>query len=134
MKKIIIISTLAIVALIIFIANKNKAPKVTTYGNTQEISKNVSSTEGRQIIEIRAKGGYTPRMTTAKANVPTILRVETSATFDCSSALRIPTLGYSKNLPPTGTTDIEVPSQTAGTTLKASCSMGMYNFSISFKS
>lgn len=132
MKKTIVISTLVIVALIILVATKNKESKVTTYNNTQTISQNVSSIEGKQIIDISAKGGYAPRMTVAKANVPTILRVKTSATFDCSSALRIPTLNYSQNLPPTGTTDIEVPAQVAGTTLKGLCSMGMYNFSIAF--
>ncbi len=134
MKKTLVISTLIIAAAIIFMATKEKTPKVTRYENTQTISQNVSTAEGKQIIDISAKGGYAPRLTVAKANVPTILRVKTSATFDCSSALRIPTLKYSKNLPPTGTTDIEVPAQAAGTTLKALCSMGMYNFSVTFNS
>jgi plastocyanin domain-containing protein len=135
MNKTFIISTIVVLVLgIFFFANREKTPKVTTYDSNKTISQNVSSSEGKQIVEVSAKGGYTPKLTTAQANVPTILRVTTSATFDCSSALRIPTLGYSTNLPPTGTTDIEVPAQKAGTTLKALCSMGMYNFSINFKS
>ncbi len=134
MKKTIIISTLLIIAAIIIFTNREKTPTVTNYDNEQTISKNVSTTAGKQIIEVSAKGGYTPRLTKAKANTPTILRIKTSATFDCSSALRIPALSYSTNLPPTGSTDIEVPAQTAGTTLKALCSMGMYNFSINFSS
>ncbi len=134
MTKFIIISTVVIVAFIIFMAAKDKEPKVTRFDTKQAISQNVSSADGKQVIDVSAKGGYTPRMTIAKAEVPTILRVKTNATFDCSSALRIPAINYSQNLPPTGTTDIEVPAQAAGTTLKALCSMGMYNFSISFKS
>ncbi len=105
-----------------------------TPNKTEASANNVKNEDGKQIIEVSAKGGYAPSMTTAKANVPTILRIQTSATFDCSSALRIPTLNYSKNLPPTGTTDIEVPAQVAGTTLEALCSMGMYGFSVAFNS
>ncbi len=133
MKTLVIILVCAAGAITYF-SFRPQAPAVTTYGDSASISQNVSQDSDRQIILIQAKGGYAPRLTTAKAGVPTILRVETNATFDCSSALRIPALGYSGNLPPSGTTDIEVPAQTAGTTLKALCSMGMYNFSIDFKS
>jgi plastocyanin domain-containing protein len=133
MKKIII--SLGVVAVIItaFIALNKPNSKTTVYSDNSEPSSNVSLENGQQIITVDAKGGYTPRTTIAKADTPTILRVRTSGTFDCSSALRIPAIKYSKNLPPTGTTDIELPKQSAGTTLKALCSMGMYNFSIQFK-
>lgn len=93
---------------------------------------NVTLVDGKQIIEIRAKGGYTPSSTIAQANVPTILRFITSGTFDCSSAVRIPALGISKNLPFSGTTDIEVGSNPVGT-LQGTCGMGMYPFEINFK-
>ena len=106
---------------------------MTTYSDTSKETPNVVMENDKQVIEIKAKGGYSPSLSIAKANVPTILRVTTNSSFDCSSALRIPAIGYSKNLPPTGTTDIELPTQAAGTTLKALCSMGMYNFSIQFK-
>lgn len=127
------IISLAAVALIIILARPS-APKTTHYGSQAAPSANVSTADGTQIIEISAKGGYAPRLTSAKAGVATILRIKTNATFDCSSALRIPAIGYSKTLPATGTTDIPLPAQTAGSTLKALCSMGMYNFSISFNS
>lgn len=93
---------------------------------------NVSFIEGKQIIEIGAKGGYAPRETMAKADVPTILRVATMGTFDCSSLLTIPAIGYQNSLPPSGTTDIEIAPQKAGTTLQGLCGMGMYNFSLTF--
>lgn len=133
MKKIIIISIAIITIVLIGVAYNNRTPKVTRYSDAQTIGSNVSTADGKQIIEINAKGGYSPRATVAKAGQPTILRIKTNATFDCSSSLRIPAIGYSKNLPATGTTDIELPAQNAGTTLKALCSMGMYNFSINFQ-
>src|SRR3989344_2015165 len=94
---------------------------------------NVSVVDGKQIIEIRAKGGYSPRMTTAKADIPTVLKVETSGTFDCSAALVIPSIQYRANLQPSGETLIEIPSQKAGAVLQGRCAMGMYNFSVKFE-
>lgn len=93
---------------------------------------NVFEADGKQIIELKAKAGYFPASITAAANKDTILRVITKGTFDCSSALVLPKLGIRKNLPPTATTDIPLGSQAAGTKLAGTCSMGMYNFSLSF--
>ena len=93
---------------------------------------NVSVANGKQIIEIDAKGGYSPSVTIAKANIPTVIKVKTQGTFDCSSALVIQSIGYRANLPPSGETLIEVPPQEAGSTLRGMCAMGMYNFSVKF--
>ncbi len=119
---------------IVTMASRPSNPKVTKYDVGQAAATNVSMANGEQIVEISAKGGYSPRATVAKAGVPTIIRVKTNATFDCSSSLRIPAINYSQVLPATGTTDITLPAQAAGSTLKALCSMGMYNFSINFNS
>jgi len=99
--------------------------------NTQTVN-NVSIIDGKQIIEIDAKGGYSPRVTNAKAGLPTIIKVNTKATFDCSSALTIPSLGYSNHLPSSGNTLIDVPPQKAGAIVQGFCSMGMYNFQVKF--
>lgn len=109
------------------ITNQNAAQ------SSQTLASNVSIADGQQIITIMAKGGFSPAMTTADAGVPTTLRVSTNGTYDCSSAISIPSLGYSKNLAPNGATDIEIPAQVAGTTINGTCSMGMYNFAIAFK-
>lgn len=93
---------------------------------------NVSIVDGQQIIDITAKGGYTPRRSTAKAGIPTILRFHTSGTFDCSSAVRIPSMGVSKNLPPTGTFDVVITNPQAGP-LQGMCGMGMYPFQVNFE-
>ena len=59
---------------------------------------NVSIVDGKQIIEITARGGYQPRNSVAKAGVPTIIRFATNGTFDCSSSIRIPSLNIFKSL------------------------------------
>jgi plastocyanin domain-containing protein len=94
---------------------------------------NVSIVDGKQIIEIAARGGYQPRKSVAKAGIPTIIRFETNGTFDCSSSVRIPSLNISKSLPQTGSTDIDIGSGKLGT-LQGSCGMGMYPFEVEFQS
>jgi plastocyanin domain-containing protein len=94
---------------------------------------NVTVVDGKQIITIAVKGGYSPQITTAQADSPTVLKMVTNGTFDCSSAVSIPSLNYQKNLPATGETLIDVPAQTKGTTLNGTCAMGMYHFSIKFE-
>lgn len=94
---------------------------------------NVTVENGKQIVTISAKGGYLPRISEAKADMPTILRVDTNGTFDCSASLNIPSMNYQKNLPATGVTDIDIPPQKAGSTFEGLCGMGMYKFQIAFK-
>ncbi len=121
----ILIAVVFIGGALFFVKGKSDAPQ-------GEVKNNVTVVDGKQIIEIDAKGGYSPRVTTAKADMPTVIKVKTQGTFDCSSALIIPSLSYQKNLPQTGVTDIEVPPQKTGSTVQGICSMGMYNFSIKF--
>ncbi len=103
-----------------------------TAGEQSVSPTNVSIENGVQIIDIQAKGGYSPRKTEAVAGVPTIIRMNTKGTFDCSSALTIPSLGIQKNLPLSGTLDIPIGTPDAGP-LFGSCDMGMYGFEITFK-
>ena len=98
----------------------------------EPIANNVAIVDGQQIIDITAKGGYTPRTSTAKAGIPTVLRFHTNGTFDCSSYIRIPSMGISKNLPSTGTADIPVTDPKAGP-LIGMCGMGMYPFQVNFQ-
>lgn len=89
--------------------------------------------DGKQTIVISAKAGYTPRYSVAKANMSTLLTFNTTGTFDCSSTVSIPVLGYRQNLPPSGKTTLEIPPQPAGATLNGTCGMGMYHFQIAFE-
>lgn len=96
-------------------------------------TENVEIIDGKQIIEINARGGYLPMITLAKANVETVLKVKTVNTYDCSTALIIPQINYSEILPPTADTIINLPPQTSGSELRGTCSMGMYGFRIRFE-
>ena len=88
--------------------------------------------DGIQYVDISAKGGYSPRVVTAKAGIPTVLRMKTNGTFDCSASLVIPKLSYQKFLQPSGTEEISITAEQAQGTLQGLCSMGMYNFQIQF--
>ena len=92
----------------------------------------VSNSGDKQIVEVTVSGGYSPRTINAKAGVPTIIRMKSDGAYGCERAFRIPSLGISKTLPASGNTDIEITSQNAGTSLRGSCSMGMYSFVINF--
>jgi plastocyanin domain-containing protein len=104
-------------------------------GDTGQVinANNVSVVDGKQIIEITARGGYQPRKSIAKAGIPTIIRFNTKGTFDCSSSIRIPSLDITKSLPQSGSTDIDIGSGKIGI-LKGSCGMGMYPFEVEFQS
>lgn len=114
------------------VANGNKESS-TDYSQNYDLAlQNVSVVEDKQIITIEAKGGFNPRRTYAKAGIPTILKMETVNTFDCSSSVRIPSMDISKSLPPTGVVEIDlgVPKVSL---LKGTCGMGMYPFEIDFQ-
>jgi plastocyanin domain-containing protein len=89
--------------------------------------------DGKQVIDISAKGGYSPRVVTAKAGVPTTLRIRTSGTFDCSASVVIPKLSYQKFLQPSGVEEVVISAEQAQGTLQGLCAMGMYNFQIKFE-
>jgi sulfite exporter TauE/SafE len=96
------------------------------------ITSNVDQENGIQIINLTVSGGYSPEKSVAKAGVPTIIRFNTSNTFDCSLSVRIPSKNINQFLPQTGTTDINIGTQSAGL-FRGTCGMGMYVFEIDFK-
>lgn len=131
MKEITISISIAI--LLILVAIFIPKPKLTyNNSNNKEQANNVTVVNGVQVVEINVKGGYGPRKSVAKANIPTIIRFKTNNTFDCSSSVRIPSLNIFKMLPQTGNTDIDIGNQNIGK-LNGSCGMGMYQFEIEFK-
>jgi|SRR3989339_639411 len=88
--------------------------------------------DGKQVIEIKANGGYSPRLISAKAGIPTTIKMETLNTFDCSASLVIPEISYQKFLKSTGIEEIEISAEKAKGTMQGLCSMGMYSFLINF--
>ena len=121
----VLVAALVIGGAILFTGKSSPQP---SGGNAD----NVSMVDGKQVIEINVKGGYSPKQTTAKAGVPTIIKFNTNGTFDCSSGVRIPSMGISKTLPPSGTTEVDLGTPTVAT-LQGVCVMGMYSFQIAFQ-
>lgn len=121
-----ILIAVVLIAVAFMIINKSNNATPAVNGN------NVSMVDGKQIINLTARGGYTPQKSTAKAGLPTILRFTTNGTFDCSSFVRIPSMGVSQSLASSGTTDIDLGNPKSGI-LRGSCGMGMYPFEINFE-
>lgn len=124
----IIIGVMIIGGAIVFSSKSGPSSAV----NTQDAN-NVSIVDGKQIVEVSAKGGYVPKKSVAKAGIPTILRFHTNGTYDCSASVRIPSMGISKFFPPSGATDIDVGTPKVAM-LQGTCGMGMYSFQIDFRS
>jgi len=125
----IIITLGLVIALgIVFVSNSKSNTGTNNTGTTQ----NTEIKNGIQYITITAKGGYSPRVATAKAGIPTKLIMKTDGTYDCSASLAINSLGYRKILPQTGETEIDLGIPKAGEPLLGVCGMGMYSFLINF--
>lgn len=125
---IIIAGALIVSIWIIFSGQSEKKPDT---DGTRAIQ-NVEMRNGVQYITINARGGYLPRLSNAKANIPTKLIVKTNGTYDCSAALVIRSIGYQKVLPQTGEEVIDLGIPKAGA-FQGLCAMGMYNFTINFQ-
>jgi len=123
----IILITLAVIIVVPLFFLKPKGVE-----QSAVLAHNVFMENGKQIVVLKAKGGYIPLVSTAKAGVPTVLRLDTNGTFDCSASIRIPSLGINKILPATGTTDFDLGIQKTGV-FTGSCGMGMYPFRINFE-
>ncbi len=107
---------------------KNTNANISSSSPTQ----NIEIKDGIQYVTIDAKGGYLPRVSTAKAGIPTKLIVKTNGTYDCSSSLSIRAIDYQKILPQTGEEVIDIGIQKVGP-FQGTCSMGMYSFTINFE-
>lgn len=117
---------------IILLAILAFGPRARTSDNTPVNANNVHMENGVQIVELRARGGYQPQNSIATAGIPTILRMQTDGTFDCSASVRIPSLNYLKILPQNGVENIDLGTPKKGV-LQGMCGMGMYPFSIAFQ-
>lgn len=127
---IILIIALVIGLGIIFVGSSKSNNNPNTASN-QAVQNSVIK-DGIQYITINAKSGYSPKVSTAQAGIPTKLILKTDRTYDCSASLAIHSIGYQKILPQTGETEIDIGSQKAGETLQGVCGMGMFSFQIKF--
>lgn len=115
---------------------RDPSPQTTTTTSKPATSQAIESAQikdGVQYVTITARAGYSPRMSIAKAGIPTKLVMKTDGTYDCSSSLVIKSLNYRNILPNTGETEIAVGTPKAGDVLQGVCGMGMYSFTINFQ-
>ncbi len=129
-KTVSIIITLGLIiglGIIFFAGTKSDIGSV-----SNQVVQNVEVRDGVQYITIEAKGGYSPKVSMAKAGIPTKLVIKTDGTYDCSSSLVIRSVGFQKILAQTGEEIIDLGTPEAGTPLQGTCSMGMYNFVVNF--
>ncbi len=122
---------------IVFISNsksKDSTNKITPISIKQNNNpvENSEVRDGIQYITITAKGGYSPKISNAKAGIPTKLIIKTNGTYDCSSSIVFNSIGYKKILPQTGEEIVDIGTYKTGEEFQGLCSMGMYNFVINF--
>ena len=124
-KTVSIIITLGLVVAlgVIFIGGEKKTPA----GN------NVAIKDGVQYVTINARGGYSPRVSTAQADIPTKLIMKTNGTYDCSASLLVRSAEFQQILPQTGETEIDLGIPKAGVPVQGVCGMGMYSFQVDFE-
>jgi len=136
MKNIIIslIITVAMIGGVIVLAGNNEDS--TADMATADMATGVENTSilnGVQVVTIRTEGShFLPDITTASANIPTVLKINTNGTFGCKTVLVISSLDYRGNLPSFGETIIDIPPQQVGAVIHGTCGMGNHNFSIYF--
>ncbi len=88
--------------------------------------------DGSIILEVQ-NSGYFPTTLKAPAGQDFTLNLVTDQTYSCARDFVIPALNYYELLPDTGTTQVNIPAQEAGSTLFFTCSMGMYTGQIVFE-
>ncbi len=134
MKNIIAISVtvIAVIGVVVFFLTKGRSDGSTKQAEIPSASNAVTTENDTQYIHITAKGGYTPRNVTAKADVKTVIRITSAGAFDCSSSVVIPDLNFETYVQPQQTVEIPVPLEKTTGSLQGLCSMGMYNFAINF--
>ena len=88
--------------------------------------------DGELILNVK-NNGYFPGILRAPAGEDLTLNLVTNKTYSCARDFVIPALNYYQLLPDTGTVQVNIPAQEAGSTLFFTCSMGMYTGQIVFE-
>lgn len=128
-KTLLIVAILALFAIVlIFVFGKSN----NTSKQTTQAEKNIEIKDGIQYITVTAKAGYSPKVTNAKANIPTKLVVKTNGTYDCSASLIVRPTGFRGILSQTGEKVIDLGIPKSDQPVLGICGMGMYSFQINF--
>jgi sulfite exporter TauE/SafE len=91
-----------------------------------------SAVDGSLILNVQ-NSGYFPQTLKAPANTAFMLNLVTNKTYSCARDFVIPALNFYQLLPDTGTVQVNIPAQPAGTRIRFTCSMGMYTGQIIFE-
>jgi sulfite exporter TauE/SafE len=102
---------------------------VPTTGNT---SAPADIPEGELVLYVQNEG-YFPQTLKAAADESVTLNLVTDQTYSCTRDFVIPALDFYELLPDTGTVQVAIPAQKAGSRLFFTCSMGMYTGMILFE-
>jgi sulfite exporter TauE/SafE len=99
-------------------------------GNDQRLNSNSTELNGVQTVNLQvSNNGYFPNYVQVKKGELVHLNLNSQNAFNCASSFRIPALGVSKNLPPTGYDSVEfIPDKTGKFTF--SCAQGFYTGTI----
>ncbi len=103
-----------------------------TESNAVAESSQPAAADGSIILEVQ-NSGYFPTTLKAPAGKDFTLNLVTDQTYSCARDFVIPALDYYQLLPDTGTVQVNIPAQKAGSTLFFTCSMGMYTGQIVFE-
>jgi hypothetical protein len=87
---------------------------------------------GDLILQVE-NDGYFPQTLKAPSGRDVTLNLVTNKTYSCSRDFVIPALNFYQLLPDTGTVQVSIPAQAAGSKLYFTCSMGMYTGQILFE-
>jgi sulfite exporter TauE/SafE len=87
--------------------------------------------DGVLVLDVR-NNGYFPRTLHAPANQALTLELVTDDTTSCARDFVIPALKVYELLPETGRVSVAIPPQSSGTTMRFTCSMGMYTGTLIF--
>jgi sulfite exporter TauE/SafE len=90
------------------------------------------ASDGSLLLNVE-NNGYFPAMLKAPAGKDLTLNLITNKTQSCARDFVIPALDYYQLLPSTGTVQVAIPAQPAGSKLFFTCSMGMYTGQIVFE-
>lgn len=92
----------------------------------------VPAKDGEIVLNVQ-NNGYSPGILRAPAGKDLTLNLVTNNTYSCARDFVIPDLNFYQLLPDTGTVQVNIPAQEAGSTLFFTCSMGMYTGRIVFE-
>jgi plastocyanin domain-containing protein len=119
-----------IIASLIYLFTGKTAGKDIQEKNQSAQIQNVEVRDGVQYVTIDARGGYFPKESSIRPNMPTKLIIRTNNTYDCSASLVIRSANFQKMLKPTGEEIIDLGTLKSGQEIDGTCGMGMYGFKI----